>query len=292
MKKSFLVTCALAVASIPSFAVTTNCLSGSVSLATLAAGSGNSCTLTNGANTWTLTEFRVSGMAGARDAIFSNYTGVPAFAPGDLLVNFATYNNGFLVNFSSNNQANAALFSAAIVQNGAQLSEFDTSFRILGNSGTAQITTIGSSINGNGPALNQGVGNAPILVVGTDPGQGNNAEGILTKFIGLLGTGLSHDNFPVGTNSLPGSANSAAFFTNAGRPLNATLLNVNAGDLFVVDRFRVNGGAWAGGSVTTTGYTNYFLPTAQTGGDIPEPMTFALMGAGLIGLAILRRRQK
>ena len=58
MKKSFLVTRALAVASIPSFAVTTNCLSGSVALSSLAAGSGNSCTLTNGANTWTLTEFR------------------------------------------------------------------------------------------------------------------------------------------------------------------------------------------------------------------------------------------
>lgn len=283
-----MVTCALAVASIPSFAVTTNCLAGSVALSSLQAGSGNSCTLTNGSNTWTLTEFRVSGMAGARDAIFSNYAGVPAFAPGDLLVNFATYNNGFRVNFSSNNQTNAALFSAAIVSNGAQLSEFDTSFRILGNSGTAQITTIGSSINGTGPALNQGVGNAPLIVVGTDPGQGNNAEGTLTKFIGLLGDGLSYDNFPVGTSSLPGSANTSAFFRS---PLNATLINPNAGDMYIVDRFRVNGGSWVGGSVSTTGYTNYFLPTAVTS-DIPEPMTFALMGAGLIGLAILRRRQK
>jgi hypothetical protein len=289
MKKSLLVTCALAVASIPSFAVTTNCLDGAVSLATLAAGSGNSCTITNpiGNNTWTLTEFRVSGMDGARAAIFSNYT-APAFEPGDLLLNFALYNNGFLVNFSSNNQANAALFSAAIVQNGAQLSEFDTSFRVLGNSGTAQITTIGSSINGTGLPLNQGVGNAPVIVVGTDPGQGNNAEGTLTKFVGLLGDGLSYDNFPVGTSSLPGSANTSAFFRS---PLNATLIAPNAGDMYIVDRFRVNGGAWEGGSVTTTGYTNYFLPTAVTS-DIPEPMTFALMGAGLIGLAVLRRRQK
>jgi hypothetical protein len=44
-----------------------------------------------------------------------------------------------------------------------------------------------------------------------------------------------------------------------------------------------------GGTASITSYTNsFYAAPVQTG--IPEPMSFVLMGAGLVGIAVLRRR--
>jgi hypothetical protein len=54
-------------------------------------------------------------------------------------------------------------------------------------------------------------------------------------------------------------------------------------------------GTWAvvSGPLPVGGATQYqtFLAQVQPGGQIPEPGTYALMGAGLVGLAFLRRRK-
>ena len=57
--------------------------------------------------------------------------------------------------------------------------------------------------------------------------------------------------------------------------------------LGVVDNFQIQAGI--NGTSSLTSYTNTFYaadPTSQ----VPEPITFVLMGAGLVGIAALRRR--
>jgi hypothetical protein len=71
-------------------------------------------------------------------------------------------------------------------------------------------------------------------------------------------------------------------------PTNFQQINGNYGSaLSVNDRVVFDSGGTNGGSISS--YTNYFYgDTPQTG--VPEPMSFVLMGAGLVGIAALRRR--
>ena len=57
--------------------------------------------------------------------------------------------------------------------------------------------------------------------------------------------------------------------------------------LGVEDNFQIQAGI--NGNSSLTSYTNSFYGSNPTG-QVPEPMTFVLMGAGLVGIAALRRR--
>lgn len=63
-------------------------------------------------------------------------------------------------------------------------------------------------------------------------------------------------------------------------------------DFSVNDVINFNATNLLGGTTTSglTSYTNSFYAEAPQG-DVPEPMTFVLMGAGLVGIAALRRRK-
>ena len=71
-------------------------------------------------------------------------------------------------------------------------------------------------------------------------------------------------------------------------PTNYQTINGNYGsNLSVNDRVVFDSGGTNGGSVSS--YTNYFYGDVPSTG-VPEPMSFVLMGAGLVGIAALRRR--
>lgn len=72
--------------------------------------------------------------------------------------------------------------------------------------------------------------------------------------------------------------------TNVSIPLPNTVTRLG-----VVDVVQIQGGN--NGTSSFTSYTNTFAAAAPTGGDVPEPMTFVLMGAGLVGIAALRKRK-
>lgn len=75
---------------------------------------------------------------------------------------------------------------------------------------------------------------------------------------------------------------------NTSSPVLTDTVNMAYGDLLSVNDRPVldAGGASSPGGLTS--YTNTYLAAS---GDVPEPMTFVLMGAGLVGIAALRRRK-
>ena len=220
---------------------------------------------------------------------FTNYGVQPAQSASNFNVTFGYNPVGFLGGFSVTVTPSSAAyfgFSAGANSNGAQQFGMDTSFRIAGptaasanaiattgNTGLGLITRIGGSIN-------NATASAPVL------GAPNPAV-TLQKLVQQLSNPSVESFIQPDTSSLGGSA-----FVVVPFPLiafNSALLMPGVGSIVIVDRLRLDGGNRIGNSASLTSYTNYFAPTAQTG--IPEPMTFALMGAGLIGLAVLRRRK-
>lgn len=64
----------------------------------------------------------------------------------------------------------------------------------------------------------------------------------------------------------------------------------NTGLVGVIDTYSIQASnVGLGGTASITSYTNYFFAAPEQTG-VPEPMSFVLMGAGLVGIAALRRR--
>ena len=84
----------------------------------------------------------------------------------------------------------------------------------------------------------------------------------------------------------------AAVCQGCGAPTSsASIFGVFGNALYANDviNFNALGGTALNSGLTS--YTNSFYAAAPQGG-IPEPMTFVLMGAGLVGIAVLRRRKR
>jgi hypothetical protein len=86
------------------------------------------------------------------------------------------------------------------------------------------------------------------------------------------------DQFGVGLGTVLATFGSGTTNVN-----NATTSGSFGGGLSVNDRIFFDAAGRSGGTITS--YTNTF-----TTNNIPEPMSFLLMGAGLVGIAALRRR--
>lgn len=276
MKKSLLACSLLAMGSLQLHAATTCPTASAASLASLQA---SGCTFMSGPNTWTLTGFTLSAPAQG------TLTGTTADQVQVQFADWTTvgYGGGFSVTTSLVSGANFAVSSLSNLF-------LETNYRISGGVNNTGITVFGGSINAPvgltpGQYYNPGT---------SQPGFGGATTAELRKFVQRLDSlgGSLQDRVQqlvlANYNDIPNSLNN--FFPPASL-LNASLISPNGGTLVVVDRldmqaFRPDGFA------TVASYTNYFAPNAAPGGEIPEPMTFALMGAGLIGLAVLRRRQK
>lgn len=114
---------------------------------------------------------------------------------------------------------------------------------------------------------------------------GNNGSIQLQKIItnpGAAGNPTIGDGFilttALGTSTNPLTIGMAPNSTFAGN----TLTRIG-----VVDNYQIASGNT--GSASLSGYTNSFYAADPVTG-VPEPMTFVLMGAGLVGIAALRRR--
>ncbi|MCX6604570.1 MAG: PEP-CTERM sorting domain-containing protein [Acidobacteria bacterium] len=240
-------------------------------LASLAALGAGGCEITNGPNTWNLNTFGFS----AGNPTFTNYAGQGVQTTSNFNVSFAlnptNFSGGFSVTLTPT-VSNYFGFTAGATSNGAQQFNMESTFRIANNTGSALITRVGGSIDGAA---------ASVPVVGVP-----NPAVTLQKYIQQLSNTSLQSILQPDTSSLPGSA----YVITPPTAFNPALLTEGVGSLVIVDRLRLDGGNTIGNSASLASYTNYFAPAAvQTG--IPEPMTFALMGAGLIGLAVLRRRK-
>lgn len=234
-------------------------------LASLNALNPAGCTITNGANTWTLTGFTQSAPASG------NFAGI---TPNDLNISFSLWNWGFSVTTSV-----AGGFGVVTGESGF----VETNFRIGGNVGTALLTSFGASVNPGSYAEG-----TPCPQCGAPP------QVQLIKYVQSLDSLSQAQANWVQLELIANYVDLPNFSNNAFAPplaLNPALVSPSVGSLVVVDKLTLTGGARTGAAANAASFTNYFAPAAPTG-DIPEPMTFALMGAGLIGLAVLRRRQK
>jgi|GEM_PF-2627384 len=273
MKKSLLAFSLMALGSLQLSAAP--CQIGGVGV-TLASLGIPGCEITNGTNTWNLNTFGFSN----GNPTFTNYTGSPSANTSSFNVTFGLNPMGFAGGFSvtlTPVAQNFPGFTAGGTAQGAQQFSMETTFRIAGNTGAAQLNSFGGSLDG--PTV------FPIIPAAGVP----NPAVTLQKFIQRLNSTnvqyvMQPDTSSIGV--LPGSSRvtSATGFNPLLQSPN------NPGDLVIVDRIRLDGGNTIGNSASLISYTNYFAPTAQQTG-IPEPMTFALMGAGLVGLAFLRRRK-
>jgi len=228
-------------------------------------------------NTWSLTNFAFTGPAASGTAF--------GIAEADVNIAISTWGLGFQVTTS---RANGLNFSVAQTQTLG----FETSYRISGGLLMTGITQMGASINlpsGGNILANYNPG-----VFGD--GLGGPPQATLNKYVQRLdslgGTLASRIQQELIANYVDIAGGSTSNFYPPDTYLNLALIAPNSGVLVVVDKLEMRGGARNGGLAQVASYTNYFAPNATTPNNvIPEPMTFALMGAGLVGLAILRRRK-
>ena len=261
MKKLILSAAMLAFGSFTAFGAA--CVSGST-VATLTA---TTCQVSNGAYTWDLSGW------GMNPGNSQNYSPNANPAATDIIVTIAAVTgNGTL-------GANGALgFSVTFSDN---------------TNGTASPNNFFNAITGQSAnwetffaANDQGTGAADIKEVyhavtgGTSTGNG---QVTVAKNINFV-------------NGVPQNPNIVANILYAGGvgPIGANpaqiTLNTNTGLVGVLDTYAIQASnVGIGGTASITSYTNYFFAApVQTG--VPEPMSFVLMGAGLVGIAVLRRR--
>jgi hypothetical protein len=226
------------------------CANGSIQ-AQINAGS---CTI----NGWTLDTWGLSPNATA-----NGYNAVPI--ADNILVSFQSLLNGatpgFSVTFSNNGLANNGFFTA-IPGLPNQSANFNTNFSVVG----APIVTVDLGVNGanvNSPSFSgqisvQKIVYNPLAPPPANPSLGDN---------NVLTTNGGQSTNPINVYNDPGNA---------------------LGRISVADIYQITAGNKGTGS-TLSSYTNIFYgQTPQTG--VPEPMSFVLMGAGLVGIAALRRR--
>jgi hypothetical protein len=250
MKKLFLTAALMAAASMSSFGAA--CADGLLSAQTYA-GDGGVCTL----GSWTLSTF---GIVAPDTVGFGGTIGAD-----DLYVAFNTFTMG--------NGAEA--FSVTFSDAEGGINYFTAS------SGDPNQTATWKSIFviESGPAIQT------IMSEWADPnvttGAGANGSISLQKII----TNASMPSNP--------TLNSATLLAVPGVLIPGLSTNVNIPlpnaitRLGVVDVVQIQGGN--AGTSSFTSYTNTFA-AAPPQNEIPEPMTFVLMGAGLVGIAALRRR--
>ena len=230
------------------------CLGSSWTLATL--GSAG-CDLTNGPNTWNLNNFHQSASPSG------TLTGL---GTSDISVAFALWGQGFSVTF-----ARSGNFEAS----GGLAGFLETNFRIGGNTGTALLQNYGAVLN-----LGANYNEAPNA---TSFGAGPLVT--LDKYVQSLADTTVQTLLTANNVATPGTLTSSA----PPIPIAAGLLSPTASTLVVVDRLVLNSNFRPGAIASASSYVNRFAP-ADSG--IPEPMTFAMMGGGLVGLAILRLRRR
>jgi hypothetical protein len=218
-------------------------------------GFGGSCTVGN----WTLSTF---GLV-APDTV--GYTG--AMTADNFFVSFNSFTAGngaeaFSVTVSS--AEGAENFFTAVSGDPSQTATWKSIFVI--ESGPA-VQSIGLSWQDANVTTGSGAnGSINVQKIITDASQQTNPtinSATLLAIPGVLIPGLS---------------------TNVNIPLPNSITRLG-----VVDVIQIQGGN--NGTSSFTSYTNTFAAAAPPSGEVPEPMTFVLMGAGLVGIAALRKRK-
>ncbi len=221
------------------------------------------CQVTNGAYTWDLSGW---GMNPGNSQNYNPATVVPASTNILVTVSAVTGNGtigtngalGFSVTFSDVTGDTNNFFNAVT----GQSANWETFFAANDQgAGAADIKEVYHSVAGGSSTGNGQVTVAKnINIVNGAPQTPNLVANILTAF------GIQSAN-PV-----------------------AIALAGNSGLVGVVDTYAIQAANQGlGGTASITSYTNsFFAAPVQTG--VPEPMSFVLMGAGLVGIAALRRR--
>jgi hypothetical protein len=256
MKKFFMAAGLLAVASINSFGAA--CVDGSMASQPGFGGSGNTpCQVTNGSYSWDISNFFLPPNGTAS----SGYGAVPTYA--DIFVSYATVgSNGFSLTYT---MPNAPFF---VWQN--QDVQWTNGVWVTANNQESNVVSI--SLSATFP--------------GSSNGLLNNAYVGISKEIQDQQSTKIHDSISIiASNGVGGTAQTITVSTST--PFSASNLSVNDRINFDARTETINN-VLRSGSITS--YSNTFY-AAEPPSEVPEPMTFVLMGAGLVGIAALRRRK-
>ena len=238
--------------------VSTNAFSAACVNGTLASLNGVTCTVTNGAASWDLSTFGL----GAGGAAQTGYNAVPTAS--DIFVSFATGTNpnggglGFSVSFSD--AAGGNNYFSTISGQPNQTVSWKTIFVATANNAGSNISEVANTVTGGTTTV------------------GNNGSIVLQKIV--------TDPLTVGNPTISDGTILTASQFQSTNPL-TVIDNQNRSQIGIVDNYQISAGN--NGSASLTSYTNSFYAGDPQQG-IPEPMTFVLMGAGLVGIAALRRR--
>lgn len=219
-------------------------------------GSGNTpCQVTNGSYSWDISNFFLTNTAQI------NYGVEPTYS--DIQV---TYNlvgsNGFSLTYTMANNAPFFVWNNEDVQ-------WTNGVWVTANNAESNIVRI--SLSATFP--------------GSENELLNNAYVSITKQIQNQTAGSVHPAISLIYNNGTGTLTADSVSTTT--PFNASNLSVN--DRIVFDAKTISqGNVLRSGSISS--YTNTFY-AAEPQSEVPEPMTFVLMGAGLVGIAALRRRK-
>lgn len=216
----------------------------------------SACEITTGAggvfqlSNWSLTDRSLNGYT-------LNST---AFTAAEISVSFSTMVNSFAVSFSDNAAGTAGFnpFASTSVNNVDQQAQYKTGFFIVplsaGPAGT--ILTVGHSV------ANRADNGVPLSALTVQKIYAGN--GVIDPTMTIL--------------EVTGGANNPSLIQS-----NTTGTSV----LSVVDVVTLS--SRTGGTISMNSYTNTFS-TIPLSNEVPEPMSFVLMGVGLVGVAVLSRR--